>query len=913
MEIERKMPENTAHSWAEFLKLIEEVASYLTIRGDVHCVPPEFWYRGLEKSTYALTPSLFRYRNAETKEQTLFHLYTQTVVGNHGHKVVSWETLFEMQHYGIPTRLLDWTVTPINAVFFAVTENRDNPCIYVLNPLRLNKKSSREMIYVPEDSEFDYRKSYWESRPVKILHPLAIVPTYQNPRLMRQQGRFTVHGSYTEPIEQQFPDCVFKIILNDKACIEALEVIKSMGPNIYTLFPDFIGIALFVRSGAALEPIPYDEGTAIKIRDRLISQANHDLRILEARDVSDGPDEKLRTKGINACNLGHAYIHREGKENELEEWLNSDTQPFLFVIGEAGIGKTNFILYCLLCNKKFQNKPFVFIPFKVYGAWLSDNTENSNRGHILDQCLCEHMLEAEPTEHEKNVARKMIAEGDIVIALDGLDELARVKGEETVHTVALELENYVGGSSKARVIISCRDHILERLQGKKILETKNSLLLRIEKFDANRTKQMLSERLGCNHDGLAGLAQIPLFFEMIRRSENYWERLQEVDENSSLLYEAWFHIILEKNDFAPKCITEKMREIGKIAGVILQNRSDLLEASTLDSQLRELVLKLLKRPFAVFVEELKGTYSFSHQSLREFILGWCISNEIKDNQFNLLMSNPSFDYEGGETYQYVHGLLDLKIELIDKLDSLLDKQSASKSQWNNLARNLFEAIGMLMPDEDEVAASAVQKAIDILDMREYKTGHYICYKTKYNIARCIERLHSLAPRDPYFDHILKYPWRTAPRDRDNIGAYAVRGFHMKKQMPGTLPPTVFLKNKDASPAIQKLEPLVSERLISTIENLTDQEIPEDAEFLGINCTLALIRWLPERPDLDRIEELLKHPHMSAPMKQNIFWALFRRYAVDIPRRFYTSGVFKGIGKLGWACDEAEEALRRIVS
>ena len=123
---------------------------------------------------------------------------------------------------------------------------------------------------------------------------------------------------------------------------------------------------------------------------------------------------------------------------------------------------------------------------------------------------------------------------------------------------------------------------------------------------------------------------------------------------------------------------------------------------------KTLVEKLLKRPFAVFVEEFKDTYSFSHQSLCEFILGWYIFNEIKSNQFNLLMSTPSFDYVGAEAYQYVHGLLDLRCELIERLDSLLDKPSVPELEWNNLARNLFEAIGILMPNDDELAAIAVK-------------------------------------------------------------------------------------------------------------------------------------------------------------------------------------------------------------
>jgi hypothetical protein len=82
------------------------------------------FYRGQSDKTYLLTPGVFR-KGLLAKE----HILIQDLLLNSPDEFSGIESaierLIKMQHYGLPTRLLDVTINPLVALFFACNDNMD--------------------------------------------------------------------------------------------------------------------------------------------------------------------------------------------------------------------------------------------------------------------------------------------------------------------------------------------------------------------------------------------------------------------------------------------------------------------------------------------------------------------------------------------------------------------------------------------------------------------------------------------------------------------------------------------------------------------------------------------------------------------------------------------------------------------
>ena len=118
------------------------LGEYLSIVGELFekgFKSKTLFFRGLKSSGYSLTPSVFRDDHPESDYSHNFRDLAATSGDMPSYNELD-RWLFIMQHHGLPTRLLDWTESPLVALHFALHDNfnEDDAAVVALDPTRLN-------------------------------------------------------------------------------------------------------------------------------------------------------------------------------------------------------------------------------------------------------------------------------------------------------------------------------------------------------------------------------------------------------------------------------------------------------------------------------------------------------------------------------------------------------------------------------------------------------------------------------------------------------------------------------------------------------------------------------------------------------------------------------------------------------
>lgn len=238
------------------------------------------WYRGQDQEI-GPNPSVFRHKYDEFNLCTTFRNRATAVKEvPETDRIDKW--LFLMQHYGAPSRLLDWTESPLLAIFFALDsytelceckKGNQNPTVWAIHPFELNEASrirgfpntwSRRD--VPNGSgkpvnmnpgveyfrlAFHPRSEWNEMINLSIVKlPIAVHSNYLDMRILAQRSCFTIHGTEEKDFESLFEgtslasnNFLLKFVIPGNNCDSLLKELNSLGINKSSVFPDLEHLA----------------------------------------------------------------------------------------------------------------------------------------------------------------------------------------------------------------------------------------------------------------------------------------------------------------------------------------------------------------------------------------------------------------------------------------------------------------------------------------------------------------------------------------------------------------------------------------------------------------------------------------------------------------------------------------------
>lgn len=232
-------------------------------------------YRGQSSAGWDLTSSLERVIGKEwtaenvakyedysyQKFESKFHLYdTENFVPD---SKLAW--LAAMQHYGIPTRLIDFTTSPYVALYFAMEtydpRSHGDFAIYALDYTEIMERSLKTI----SDSDAQFNETRHSLHPKqdeiyasvieRYTHKIAWVtePRIVNKRLDRQEGTFLVSVDRSTKIaevlssERYAGTDLVKLIVNRELHSGVFALLRKMNLTSKSLYGDLAGLAQSIR------------------------------------------------------------------------------------------------------------------------------------------------------------------------------------------------------------------------------------------------------------------------------------------------------------------------------------------------------------------------------------------------------------------------------------------------------------------------------------------------------------------------------------------------------------------------------------------------------------------------------------------------------------------------------------------
>lgn len=187
-------------------------------------------YRGVSNASYPLSPKVGRGFKLDLRYLNIVEKFILDDFKRGASRHISqspsndWEWLALGQHYGLPTRLLDWTINPLVSLYFACLSNphRNGAIYFSFGAESLNLKK--------------------ESNPFSISQDMMWNPAHLTERFAAQSGIFTISKN---PLIEFTEGVYYKLLIKASKKKQLLLDLNRYGIHSSSLFPGLEGVSKF--------------------------------------------------------------------------------------------------------------------------------------------------------------------------------------------------------------------------------------------------------------------------------------------------------------------------------------------------------------------------------------------------------------------------------------------------------------------------------------------------------------------------------------------------------------------------------------------------------------------------------------------------------------------------------------------
>lgn len=167
----------------------------------------EYFYRGHPNKKYELKPSLFRTKEHKENEDKMYRELLTLNPDEFQQDVSVFDKLVRMQHYSMPTRMLDITFNPLIALYIACKNNNEK-----------EEEAEGEIIMFSTDRK---KIKYFDSDTVSCIANLAVLPPEDKKKIKEY-----IEGEEDKKCIERKECKEYKEYKECTECIECIECIE---------------------------------------------------------------------------------------------------------------------------------------------------------------------------------------------------------------------------------------------------------------------------------------------------------------------------------------------------------------------------------------------------------------------------------------------------------------------------------------------------------------------------------------------------------------------------------------------------------------------------------------------------------------------------------------------------------------